>query len=255
MTYFEGFIVPGPEGEQGRVPEARRPPSHRWSQKIGVGRMVESWDNDVPEGKLTDFRKAVDATPDEKIVFSWFEYPSRQARDAANEKFMSDPQMEEMGKDMPFDGKRMVMGGFDAIVEEGSGGGSYTDGIVVPVPRGKRDAYRELAARTQKFPRKWRHPGRRDLRRRRSARQSHGLLSSGEGRGRRDASPSPSSNGPTRRRAIRRWQKIMAGRPDAAWRHAVRRQAHVLGRLREDRRHRAAASATAAPRPSPPDAR
>ncbi len=71
---------------------------------------------------MTDFRKAVDAKPDEKIVFSWFEYPSRQERDAANEKFMSDPRMEEMGANMPFDGKRMIMGGFDAIVEEGSAG-------------------------------------------------------------------------------------------------------------------------------------
>ena len=83
--------------------------------------MVEAWDGDVPEGKVTDFRKAVDAKPDEKVVFSWFEYPSRQDRDAANEKIMSDPRMQEMGKDMPFDGKRMIMGGFDAIVEEGCG--------------------------------------------------------------------------------------------------------------------------------------
>jgi len=99
---------------------------------------------------VTDFRKAVDAKPDEKIVFSWFEYPNREARDAANEKFMSDPQMAEMGKDMPFDGKRMVMGGFDAIVEEGSGGGAYIDGFVVPVPQAKREAYRELASKMAK---------------------------------------------------------------------------------------------------------
>ena len=83
--------------------------------------MVETWDSDVPEGKVTDFRKAVDAKPDEKVVFSWFEYPDRrQERDAANEKMMSDPRMEEMGANMPFDGKRMIMGGFDAIVEEGA---------------------------------------------------------------------------------------------------------------------------------------
>jgi uncharacterized protein YbaA (DUF1428 family) len=51
---------------------------------------------------------------------------------------------------MPFDGKRMIMGGFDAIVEEGSAGGAYTDGFVVPVPEGKRDAYREMAAKMAK---------------------------------------------------------------------------------------------------------
>ena len=71
------------------------------------------------------------------------EFPDRATRDAANEKMMSDPRMRELG-DMPFDGKRMIMGGFDAIVEEGSEPGGYTDGFVVPVPEGKKDAYREL---------------------------------------------------------------------------------------------------------------
>ena len=150
MTYFEGFIVP--------VPEANKAAYQEHASKfaplvanVGVRRMVESWDSDVPEGKVTDFRKAVDAKADEKIVFSWFEYPDRQARDAANQKFMSDPAMAEMGADMPFDGKRMIMGGFDAIVEEGSpGGGSYTDGFVVPVPEANRDAYRALASKMAK---------------------------------------------------------------------------------------------------------
>jgi uncharacterized protein YbaA (DUF1428 family) len=145
MTYFEGFIVPVPEANKDSYQEH----ANRFApmmQEIGVGRMVEHWDSDVAEGKATDFRKAVDAKPDEKIVFSWFEYPSKQERDAANQKMMSDPRMMEMGKDMPFDGKRMVMGGFDAIVEDGPGGGSYTDGIIVPVPEANRGAYRELAA-------------------------------------------------------------------------------------------------------------
>jgi len=149
MTYFEGFIVPVPEANKAAYQEH----ATRFAPlvaNVGVRRMVESWDSDVPEGKVTDFRKAVDAKPDEKIVFSWFEYPDREARDAANQKFMSDPAMEEMGKDMPFDGKRMVMGGFDAIVEEGSAGGSYTDGFVVPVPEGKREAYRALASKMAK---------------------------------------------------------------------------------------------------------
>jgi uncharacterized protein YbaA (DUF1428 family) len=151
MTYFEGFIVPVPEANR----TAYRDHATTFAplvQKIGVGRTVESWDNDVPEGKLTDFRKAVDAKPDEKIVLSWFEYPSRQARDAANEKFMSDPAIAEAaGKEMPFDGKRMIMGGFEAIVEEGDArGGTYTDGFIVPVPEAKREAYREMASKMAK---------------------------------------------------------------------------------------------------------
>jgi uncharacterized protein YbaA (DUF1428 family) len=149
MTYFEGFIVPVPEANL----DAYKKHASEFAplvQDIGVRRMVESWGSDVPEGKVTDFRKAVDAKPDEKVVFSWFEYPSKQARDAANEKFRSDPRMQDMGANMPFDGKRMIMGGFDAIVEEGGAGGAYTDGFVVPVPEAKRDAYRELASKMAK---------------------------------------------------------------------------------------------------------
>ena len=150
MTYFEGFVVPVPEANRAAY-EKHATDFAPLVRNIGVQRIVESWDNDVPEGKVTDFRKAVDATPDEKIVFSWFEYPDRQARDAANQKFMTDPQMAEMAtKEMPFDGKRMIMGGFDAIVEEGSPGGQYTDGFVVPVPESNRDAYRELASKMAK---------------------------------------------------------------------------------------------------------
>jgi uncharacterized protein YbaA (DUF1428 family) len=109
--------------------------------------MVEAWGDDVAEGKVTDFRKSVDAKDDEDVVFSWFEYPSKQDRDAANDKFMNDPRMKDMGANMPFDGKRMIIGGFDAIVEEGAPGGGYTDGFVVPVPEGKREDYRKLAAK------------------------------------------------------------------------------------------------------------
>lgn len=145
MTYFEGFVVPVPEANK----DAYRKTAADFSsivREVGVQRQVEAWDSDVPEGKVTDFRKSVDAKADEKVVFSWFEYPNKAARDAANEKFRGDPRMEEMSKNMPFDGKRMIVGGFDAIVEEGeAAGGSYTDGFVVPVPEGKREAYRELA--------------------------------------------------------------------------------------------------------------
>jgi uncharacterized protein YbaA (DUF1428 family) len=149
MTYFEGFLVP--------VPESRRDEYRKHAadaaplfHEFGVKRHVEAWDSDVPEGKVTDFRKAVDARPDEKVVFSWFEYPDKAARDAANEKMTNDPRMKEMGASMPFDGKRMIFGGFDAIVEEGSSKGGYTDGFIVPVPEGNKDAYRELASRMAK---------------------------------------------------------------------------------------------------------
>ena len=149
MTYFEGFVAAVPEAnkEAYRKHAAEAAPIF---QDLGVKRHVEVWDSDVPEGKVTDFRKAVDAKPDEKVVFAWFEYPDKATRDAANQKMRSDPRMESMGQSMPFDGKRMIYGGFDAIVEEGSEPGGYTDGFVVPVPEGKKDAYRELASKMAK---------------------------------------------------------------------------------------------------------
>ncbi|MEO6582003.1 MAG: DUF1428 domain-containing protein [Sphingomicrobium sp.] len=146
MTYFEGFIVPVPQANK----EAYRKHASDAAplfQEFGVKRMVETWGDDVADGKVTDFKKAVNATDDEDVVFSWFEYPDKAARDTANAKMMSDPRMEEMGASMPFDGKRMIMGGFEAIVEEGAAGGGYTDGFVVPVPEGKREAYRTMAAK------------------------------------------------------------------------------------------------------------
>jgi len=149
MTYFEGFIAPVPEKNR-QVYRGHANEASSMFGDFGVQRHFEAWESDVPEGKVTDFRKAVDAKPEEKVVFAWFEYPDRAARDAANEKMMSDPRMEEMGKNMPFDAKRMIFGGFNAIVEEGSERGGYTDGFVVPVPQGNREAYRELAAKMAK---------------------------------------------------------------------------------------------------------
>ena len=82
-------------------------------------RVVEAWGDDVPHGKRTDFHRATEATSDETIVFSWAEWPDRQTRDAAHaamEKLMS-----ESGEpmDMPFDGARMITGGFATLLDLG----------------------------------------------------------------------------------------------------------------------------------------
>jgi uncharacterized protein YbaA (DUF1428 family) len=149
MTYFEGFIVavPNANREAYRKHAADAAPIFH---EFGVARHVEAWGNDLPDGKVTDFRKAVKAKDEEDVVFAWFEYPDKATRDAANGKMMADPRMQEMGESMPFDGKRMIIGGFDSIVEEGASHGGYIDGFVVPVPEGKRDAYRELASNMAK---------------------------------------------------------------------------------------------------------
>ncbi len=149
MTYFEGFVVavPTAKKEEYRQHAAEAAPMFK---EFGATRMMENWGDDVPRGKLTDFQGAVQAKDDETVVFSWFEYPDKATRDRANERMMADPRMQAMGESMPFDGKRMIMGGFSSIIDEGGETGSYTDGFVVPVPEAKLDDYRALAAKMAK---------------------------------------------------------------------------------------------------------
>jgi uncharacterized protein YbaA (DUF1428 family) len=147
MNYVEGFVVavPAANKETYRKHAADAAPMFK---EFGATRMVEAWGDNVPDGKLTDFKGAVKAKPDEVVVFSWFEYPDKAARDAANKKMMSDPRMKQMGANMPFDGQRMIFGGFAPIVEEGAGGDmGYADGFLVPVPTANKDAYRQMAAK------------------------------------------------------------------------------------------------------------
>jgi uncharacterized protein YbaA (DUF1428 family) len=147
MTYVEGFVVavPAANKEAYRKHAAEAAPLF---EEFGATRMVEAWGDDVPDGKITDFKGAVQAREDEVVVFSWLEYPDKATRDAANEKMRSDPRMKEMGAEMPFDGQRMIFGGFDSFIDERAAGRSgYVDGLVVPVPRGNKQAYHDLAAK------------------------------------------------------------------------------------------------------------
>jgi len=147
MTYLEGFVaaVPAANKEAYRKQAAEAAPLFK---EFGATRMVENWGDDVPDGKVTDFKRTVKAKDDEVVVFSWIEYPSKEARNAANEKIRSDPRMKEMGASMPFDGQRMIFGGFAPFVDESAGGRlGYADGFLVPVPVGSKDAYRDLASR------------------------------------------------------------------------------------------------------------
>jgi uncharacterized protein YbaA (DUF1428 family) len=151
MTYVQGFVaaVPTANREEYRRHAAGAAPLF---QEFGATRMVEAWGDDVPDGKVTDFKGAVQAKEDETVVFSWLEYPSREAYEAANQKMMADPRMEEMGADMPFDGKRMIFGGFDPFLDENSGTkGGYVDGFILPVPEENKQAYREMAEKAAKL--------------------------------------------------------------------------------------------------------
>ena len=116
MAYVDGFVVAVPAANKDiyRKHAADAAPLFK---EFGVRRHVEAWGDDVPDGKVTDFKGAVKATPDEVVVFSWFEYPDRETRDAANEKIMSDPRMQPDKEHPLFDGQRMVYGGFAPILD------------------------------------------------------------------------------------------------------------------------------------------
>lgn len=146
MAYIQGFVAAAPsEGEGEDRYRAFSEKASGLFKEFGALRQVEAWADDVADGKVTDFRKAVQARDGESVVFSWLEYPDRATYDAANEKLMNDPRMAEMGE-MPFDGQRMIFGGFEPFVDVGEGRGGYVDGFVLPVPHARRQAYHDLAA-------------------------------------------------------------------------------------------------------------
>jgi uncharacterized protein YbaA (DUF1428 family) len=145
MPYIDGFVASvSPANKEAFRKHAEE--SAALFKDFGSTRQVETWGDDVPEGKVTDFRRAVAAEGDEVVVFSWLEYPDKATRDAAVQKMMSDPRMEAIGASMPFDGKRMIYGGFEPLVDERlEGGTGYVDGFLVAVPTANKEAYRKLS--------------------------------------------------------------------------------------------------------------
>ena len=116
MTYVEGFVlaVPAENKETFRKHAADASPLFK---EFGATRHVETWGDDVPDGKVTDFKGAVKATGDETVVYAWIEWPSKSVRDEGWKKAMADPRMQPGKGGMPFDGKRMIYGGFAPIVD------------------------------------------------------------------------------------------------------------------------------------------
>ena len=111
MSYVDGFVI--------AVETARRDEIIAFSRRMdamflefGATRVVECWADDVPDGTLTDFRRAVQAKDGEEVMFSWIEWPDKPTRDAgmarSGEHMSAEP--------MPFDGKRMIFGGFTPVV-------------------------------------------------------------------------------------------------------------------------------------------
>lgn len=123
MTYVSGFVLAVPKANKDRF-IAHAESADPIFTEMGATRILECWEDDVPDGKLTDFRRAVQATADEAVVFSWMEWPDKATCDAAMAKMMApdfkDPRMDPEKNPMPFDGKRMIFGGFSPVVEIGS---------------------------------------------------------------------------------------------------------------------------------------
>ena len=120
MSYIDGFVMAVPNTNKEKfVQHGER--VDRIFIELGATRVVECWADDVPDGETTDFRKAVHATEDESVVFSWIEWPDKETRDAAMQAMMSedfkDERMDQEKNPMPFDGKRLIFGGFRPIVE------------------------------------------------------------------------------------------------------------------------------------------
>ena len=114
--YVDGYLLPVPNDKREAYRELAQKVAGKFTD-FGAVRVVEGWGDDVPDGKITDYRRAVKAEPHENIVYSYVEWPDKDTRDKGWERLMADPDMQS-GHDMPFDGKRMFWGGFRPIIDE-----------------------------------------------------------------------------------------------------------------------------------------
>ena len=116
MSYVDGFVVAVPKQHLEAYKKLARTAGEVWKEH-GALAYVECSSDDVPYGELTSFPRAVLAQDDEIVIFAWIVYESRERRDAVLAKVMADPRMKHDPADMPFDGKRMIFGGFESFVE------------------------------------------------------------------------------------------------------------------------------------------
>ena len=149
MSYIDGFVIAVPTGKQQQFIAHANTVDSAFIDH-GATRVVECWGADVPKGKTTDFQGAVAAQDDETVAFSWIEWPDKATRDDVmgrmDELAKTDERCDPAKNPMPFDGKRMIYGGFEPIVEQGGAAiDSYVQGFVIPVPAGRREDYRKLA--------------------------------------------------------------------------------------------------------------
>ena len=116
--YVQGFLIPVPTANR-EAYLAQAKAARPIFEEYGALRIVECWGDSLPDGEVTDFRRAVEAEEGESVVFSWIEWPSKAHYEKAGERMQSDPRWQAMG-DMPFDGKRMFWGGFEILLDSGA---------------------------------------------------------------------------------------------------------------------------------------
>ncbi len=116
MSYIDGFIASVPNENKEKYIEHAKIMAAVLKEN-GALKIVDTWGEDVPDGELTSFPMAVKKEENETVIFSWVVWPSKAVREAAWEKAMQDPRMDNEKNPMPFDGKRIVYGGFDVVSE------------------------------------------------------------------------------------------------------------------------------------------
>ena len=116
MSYIDGMIA--------AVPTANKEDYRRHAEKAalafkrhGALSLTDCWGDDVPDGEINSMRSAVMLKPDETVVFSWIVWPDKATRDRGMAKVMSDPDMSADSNPMPFDGQRLIFGGFEVLVQ------------------------------------------------------------------------------------------------------------------------------------------
>ena len=117
MEYIDAFVAAVPKDNRDAYIKHAREMAPLFKQN-GALRLVETWGDDIPEGELTSFPQAVKLKGDEAVVFSWIVWPSAEVRNQAWEIMMQDERMDPEKNQMPFDGMRMIYGGFDVIIDE-----------------------------------------------------------------------------------------------------------------------------------------
>lgn len=116
MSYIDGFVAAVPTANKQQYIEHAEKAAEVFKE-FGALKVVETWGDEVPDGDVTSFPMAVKAKSDESVVFSWVIWPSKAVRDEAWQKVMEDSRMQPENNPMPFDGKRLIYGGFNLLLE------------------------------------------------------------------------------------------------------------------------------------------